>query len=913
MPGIDFNKNLMCETTGWHNNCGVNCLAHFLVAKLQNGELEVIFSNDPAYDALRKTFAEYYNLPNTPSWEDIKDFLNDFPAATDHEAILAPVLRKHLGNILASKADDLWKTEAAAAISDFVEKGEKKDVALPIYNANQQWFEDLRAKYHARLSSLPKEFSDDENALAYQQLGDRIAGLSEDQIEAKILEQIAFQRKNKVLEDLMNDAEKEWKNTACLRYANYMGDLRNSAMVSAGQLDLICKELKIDLAVYGPEMRLISDGDNFWNLKVYNAGAHWEFESPDENSYYVIKHNAYYVEESHPKAQFNIRKEGADSSALQEAIKDRVKKGLTKISAVERDFLLGDLPKKSVGKFVYTQEITDSDHPDFKHARDANIVERERRQNLAIIDRNSSNFTQLEADIYRDYQICFPGHVGKYIDIEGTRYTLEGPMKQIVPHITDAKKLREVVTFLASRNGNDPIFKEKVLGISQGHVSTAILLANNQFRFNGEHFDLGFTIHSKKAAIMSYPDGTTKLTCGFCSYTIIGIDGKIHIKDAKSGKELEFDQSMFPTFKEAADAQKIEIISGKNPNIKVKYTDEEGQEKELELEPMLSFAQTIEYTPSKDGKYQEDKVSVEIYSHTKSLQCVDPALGFAPPIPQAQPQAVPEISLGRRILNAIKDFFIAIGRGIANLFKKKEAQAAPDTEIFHDAVDTHAFGERLNAAKEDFDVSPGKEVAADEKGPTMEPVVKPQVGLTVSPLAKKDQSVKAGQVGFLPFKQAQTDFFSLAYASKLNEKYPQEEWSCETQTNAQAYKNIKDPEKQFFIEKSSTGMKFSGTPEALPEVIAAAMGYKQDLKETLQKTNPNAIAVMNVNAKDEIEAVDFLISLKREGFNIRNISAIHCKQDDPTMSAQDLCKKLIERAENKAAETPKPTKGLLNP
>jgi hypothetical protein len=137
---IGLNENLLCKTTGWQNNCGLNCLTHFLYSKLEKDELQKLFEHNAEYNALLETFREYYALPDSPTWDDIKNILTSLETPADREAVFAPVLRKHLGNVMARKPAVLWDTEGTSALSEYLTTGEINDVAGPIILANQDFF-----------------------------------------------------------------------------------------------------------------------------------------------------------------------------------------------------------------------------------------------------------------------------------------------------------------------------------------------------------------------------------------------------------------------------------------------------------------------------------------------------------------------------------------------------------------------------------------------------------------------------------------------------------------------------------------------------------------------------------------------------------------------------------------------------
>lgn len=212
-----LNKDLLCETTGWHNNCGLNCLTHFLYSKLETGELQKAFLNHPEYEALLTTFQEYYQLKTKPTWDQIKTLLQNLEAPHDREAILAPVLRKRLSQTLLDDKQKIWDTTATAAFSQYLTTGKVEDVARPVFYSNQAYFEALKAEYDNKINN---DSNQDQEAL---------------------------------LNTYLKTAEAYWLNInkgGCELYADYIGDLKKGEMISADSLKLYCSKLSIGAEVY---------------------------------------------------------------------------------------------------------------------------------------------------------------------------------------------------------------------------------------------------------------------------------------------------------------------------------------------------------------------------------------------------------------------------------------------------------------------------------------------------------------------------------------------------------------------------------------------------------------------------------------------------------------------------------------
>lgn len=298
--GIDL--ALLCKTTGWRNNCGLNCLSHLIYDKLQSGELQHTFTAHPSYLALLETFQEYYQLSERPSWNDIRDLLSQYPHATDHEAILAPVLRKHLGKILLKHSEAVWNTEAAGAISEYLTTGEVRDIAEPLINPNLAPFlTEHKRQFDRRLNaSKNRALTVKEIVLAKNRLAQTKPPT--EPTEANIQSFIEFNRRNALEDEFQAEARAYWFNQGMHLYAEHVGNLENAVMVSADQLCLLGKELEIGVEVYTPDSMAFSmqgaqnlpDTDHPWKLKVYNAGVHWEYEEPSRDPEKVAAHNYFY-------------------------------------------------------------------------------------------------------------------------------------------------------------------------------------------------------------------------------------------------------------------------------------------------------------------------------------------------------------------------------------------------------------------------------------------------------------------------------------------------------------------------------------------------------------------------------------------------------------------------------------------
>ncbi len=305
---IGLNENLLCKTTGWHFNCGLNCLTHFLYSKLEKNELQKLFEKNVEYKDLLITFQEYYELPDPPTWDEVKALLTNLAAPTDREAVFSPILRKHLGKIMTRQAADLWESEGAAALSEFIATGKAKDIAEPIVKSNQAFFDEIKKEYDSHFQKMIKDKitpAEREEALAKINTKTELN-------EQNILDMVIFLRKNKIEDSLQAKARNYWVHQhGCENYANFLGDLNHSVMISADQLELLCHKLKIGAEIYTPDsisaakkdlnLALLSRGaqnmpesELTWTMKVYNHGSHWEYEEPDGKLKQKDKHNYFY-------------------------------------------------------------------------------------------------------------------------------------------------------------------------------------------------------------------------------------------------------------------------------------------------------------------------------------------------------------------------------------------------------------------------------------------------------------------------------------------------------------------------------------------------------------------------------------------------------------------------------------------
>lgn len=269
---IDFKK--LCKVTAWHNNCGLNCITHFLCSKLESGELQSLFSEQPEYQALLHAFQEYYHLSQQPSWEHIKTLFESYLVPTDREAILAPVLRLYLGKMVAQNAQNHWETTGSLAISEYLENGLCTDIAELVMRQNKDWLNQMRTKFQTQLEEIQKQ---------------------------EIPEIDLFHKKNALLDIFLEEAKHYWLETGCTLYADQLADMNKSETISSELLVLLTQKLDIHLMIYVQDAKTkkydtftLSDQKCTWTLKVLNNGIHWEYEGTDQEK--TQQHNHYYPE-----------------------------------------------------------------------------------------------------------------------------------------------------------------------------------------------------------------------------------------------------------------------------------------------------------------------------------------------------------------------------------------------------------------------------------------------------------------------------------------------------------------------------------------------------------------------------------------------------------------------------------------
>lgn len=318
MDQLHLDFNALCKTTGWYNNCGLNCLTHFLynkLSKLPADGLDLFLVENPEYLSLLETFKEYYSISQEFGWHDLLNLMQSHPAATDQEAIFAPVLRSHLGKVLIEKAEELWSLDASAAISAFRTTGTVADIAAPIYYSNKAFFDSQRAAFEkAFIESLDAEPTALEiqtaiNKIKFNTDNMKIQGFEPK--EQEVYEHVIFQRKTRLEEHFHDEAHIYWMTQGCQNYAKFVANLYNAVMISADQLQMLSERFNIGVEVYTPDsMRAalldvnlanethgaqsLPQRQFYWTMKVLNMGLHWTYQEPDKDLQAMQQHNQYY-------------------------------------------------------------------------------------------------------------------------------------------------------------------------------------------------------------------------------------------------------------------------------------------------------------------------------------------------------------------------------------------------------------------------------------------------------------------------------------------------------------------------------------------------------------------------------------------------------------------------------------------
>ncbi len=311
---IDFDFSRKRQVSGWHNNCSLNCLTHYLIALLENKDSYQKLISSKTLNNFLKEIQKYYSLSDTPSIKDVLSIIQKYPAPTDREAIFGPVLRKALEEVIIKNAKQSWETLGSAAFSEYLNSSTVQDVAQPIIMSNQSWIDEFKKKYEAESASIKAQKPTlDEQEIALVKIYEKAPQLIP--TDQQIQNEVNFQRQIAIEDKYLGIARAYWMNAGCKNYAALMGDLNKNQVVSIDQFDLLTNEFGIGLEVYTPDsikaaslnVKVAKEtkgifrkplGASTWIMKVFNGGNHWELQDPDTNIIRAQKntlhHNEYY-------------------------------------------------------------------------------------------------------------------------------------------------------------------------------------------------------------------------------------------------------------------------------------------------------------------------------------------------------------------------------------------------------------------------------------------------------------------------------------------------------------------------------------------------------------------------------------------------------------------------------------------
>lgn len=168
----------LAETSGWYNNCGLHCIAHFLIGKITSGkDIDEALPKDEklnkSLQELATSFAEYYNIDKPKPFliKDLREKFNNYTNPQVREMILAPVLREFMKKALlsdkarAEKSWDLFSEKEVGVNTLFelfldAEEGGLEQLQL---NVNAKKFAEIKKEYLLEVQELRKQ--DDKDKL----------------------------------------------------------------------------------------------------------------------------------------------------------------------------------------------------------------------------------------------------------------------------------------------------------------------------------------------------------------------------------------------------------------------------------------------------------------------------------------------------------------------------------------------------------------------------------------------------------------------------------------------------------------------------------------------------------------------------------------------------------------------------
>jgi hypothetical protein len=301
-----------CEVTGWHNNCGASCFVHFIVHKILTDQLsdDSPPGNTDEYKKILGIFGRFYELKGQPTWADMKKLLKKYPSPIDHEAILSPVIRKYISEIMAdpnNEASVEYYNHSLVSIIDTFSKDYLQTRHIgsrDIYDLiGEDSLRAFQAKYKeesalalseivdASLEEMGVQNNEDTDAiksaieLYIQSRGDNTKDPMKHLLENKdnkvCLEKSrrAYLAIEEPLREPLKTEISKYQKEIMQRYAQNMGKLSSEIMIDISELTLLTEKLNIN-RFYNESAGSKQDPFDGWSFKIFNRGAHWEYEHP---------------------------------------------------------------------------------------------------------------------------------------------------------------------------------------------------------------------------------------------------------------------------------------------------------------------------------------------------------------------------------------------------------------------------------------------------------------------------------------------------------------------------------------------------------------------------------------------------------------------------------------------------------
>lgn len=258
------------------NNCGLNCVVHFLAAELMDPnmkaqDLAALYRKEGYADFL-KSFESYYPKLKPVTPELLKNICKAYPHPKDRETIFCPPARKTLGSAMKK---------------EFIERTKKSVAAdIPEYNA----FTSDVLQYVATGSTNSKHYAN------FYALQANSKWVHENFGKNGPLERPKINETQEIFEKRRQDAISNYFfNQGFNKYVDFISDPKNAALISSEELGRFTDSLGINLTVYkAPDLVWKpSDIDNFpqnRKLEIHNNGIHWDLVAANKES--ADAHNA---------------------------------------------------------------------------------------------------------------------------------------------------------------------------------------------------------------------------------------------------------------------------------------------------------------------------------------------------------------------------------------------------------------------------------------------------------------------------------------------------------------------------------------------------------------------------------------------------------------------------------------------